>query len=212
MAAQIPNKGLGLEAEQRLAQLFGGAVEHPVQLLGRDPGLEGAAAGHPQDPDHLDLAFAGLGRGGGDPGQGGPGGGLGVDRVGLALSPSGAAVGAVDLDDLEAVGAGEAGQAGPVGAGAFHPDAFHRPVAFGPGDQGDIAAGRGRKALGAAQPPGLVDHGGHMQLQVGVDPTVTGLSGAGMLSMPFLPGYSDRTARTHRDGGQHCDESADTGS
>ena len=53
----------------------------------------------------------------------------------------------------EPVGAGETGQAGPVGAGAFDPDALHRPETLGPGDQGDIAAGRGRERLGAAQPP-----------------------------------------------------------
>jgi hypothetical protein len=94
-----------------------------VELLGRrHPGLEGAAAGHPQDPDHLDLAVAGLGGGGGHPSQGGSGSGLGVDRIRLAVSSAGAAVGAVDLEDLEAVGVGEAGQAGAVGAGAFDPD------------------------------------------------------------------------------------------
>ena len=142
-----------------------------MQLLGgRHSRLEGAAAGDPQHPDHLDLAVAGLGGGGGHPGQGGPGGGLGVDRIRLALSSSGAAVGAVDLEDLEAVGAGEAGQAGTIGAGAFDPDAFHRSEALGPGDQGDIATSRGRKGLGAKQSPGLVDHRGHMDLQVGINP------------------------------------------
>jgi hypothetical protein len=56
------NQGLGLEAAQRLTQLVGGAVEHPVELFGgRHPGFEGAAAGHSQQPDHLDLAVAGLG-------------------------------------------------------------------------------------------------------------------------------------------------------
>jgi hypothetical protein len=65
-----------------------------VKLLGgRHPGFEGAAAGHPQDPDHLDLALAGLGRGRSHPSQGGPGGGLSINRVGLAVSPSGVAVG-----------------------------------------------------------------------------------------------------------------------
>jgi hypothetical protein len=62
------------------------------------------------------------------------------------------AVGPVDLDSLQAVGAHEPGQPSAVGAGAFHPDALHRPEAFGPGDQGDIAAGRGRERLGGKQP------------------------------------------------------------
>src|SRR5215218_4981981 len=134
IAAHNLTRALVLEAEQGLAQFLGGAVEHAVELLGGGhPGFEGAAAGHPQDPDHLHLALAGLGDSGGHPGQGGPGGSLGVDRVGLAVSSAGAAVGPVDLDDLEAVGAGEAGQPSPIGAGAFDPDAFHRPKALRPG-------------------------------------------------------------------------------
>jgi hypothetical protein len=105
---------LGLEGEQRLAELFRSAVEHAVELLGgRYPRFEGAAAGHSQHPDHLDLAVAGLGSGCGHPGQGGPGSGLGVDRIRLAPAPTGAAVGAVDLGHLEPVGASEAGQPAP---------------------------------------------------------------------------------------------------
>jgi hypothetical protein len=64
----------------------------------------------------------------------------------------------------------KASQAGPVGAGAFHANALHRSEVFGPGDQGDIAAGRGRERLGVEQPPGLVDDRGHVGVQVGVDP------------------------------------------
>jgi hypothetical protein len=131
------------------------------------------------------LAVAGLGGGGGHPDQGG----LGVDRIGLALAPAGAAVGAVDLDHLEAVGAGEAGQAGPIGAGAFHAHALHRPEPFSPTDQGDIAAGRGRERLGVQQPPGLVDDRDHMSVQVGVDPDGDRSLGCWhALHNPFLPG------------------------
>jgi hypothetical protein len=142
-----------------------------VELLGGGhSGFAGATASHPQDPDHLHLAVAGRGGGRGHPGQGGPGGGLGIDRIGLAPAPAGAAVGAVDLDHLEAVGAGETGQASAVGASAFNADALHRPEAFGPGHQGDIAAGRGREPLGVQQPPRLVDHRGHVLVQMRVDP------------------------------------------
>jgi hypothetical protein len=92
----------------------GGAVQHAVQLMGgRDPGFHGAAAGHPQHPDHLDLTLTGLGRGGGYPGQGRPGGGLGVDRIRLAMSPPQAAVGPIDLDYRQAIGAHEPGQPRP---------------------------------------------------------------------------------------------------
>lgn len=41
--------------------------------------------------------------------QGGPGGGLGVDRIGLALAPAGLPVGPVDLDHLEVGGPQVAG-------------------------------------------------------------------------------------------------------
>jgi hypothetical protein len=113
-----------------------------VELLsGGHSGLEGATAGHPQHSDHLDLALAGLGGGGSHPSQSRPGGGLGVDRIRLALAASGAAVGPVDLHHLEAVGVDKASQASPVGAGAFHADTLHRSEVFGPGDQGNIAAG-----------------------------------------------------------------------
>jgi hypothetical protein len=138
---------------------------------------------------------------------------LGVDRVGLAPAPAGAAVGAVDLEDLEAVGAGEAGQASAVGAGAFNADALDRPEAFGPGHQGDIAAGRGRKRPRVQRPSRLVDHRGHMGLQVGVDAD-------GDRARGCWHAFHDRsfraartgTARTHRDGGQHCDGASRPGS
>ena len=180
---------------------------------GRHPGFEGAAAGHPQHPDHLHLALAGLGGGGGHPGQGGPGGGLGVDRVRLAPASAGAAVGAVDLQHLEAVGADKAGQPSPIGAGALDADALHRPKALGPGDQGDIAAGRGGKGLGATQPSGLVDDRGHMGFQVGIDPDGDrwGRCWHALHDRSFRAARTG-TARTHRDGGQHCDGASRPGS
>jgi hypothetical protein len=62
------DQGFGLEPEQGLAELFRGAVEHAVELLGGGhSGFEGAAAGHRQDPDHtvvqvVDAAEQGVGR------------------------------------------------------------------------------------------------------------------------------------------------------
>ena len=105
-----------------------------------------------------------------------------------------------------AVGADETGQASAVGAGAFNADALHRPEAFGPGHQGNIAAGRGHKRFGVEQPSRLVDDRRHMGLQVGVDAD-------GDRALRCWHAFHDRsvraartgTARTHRDGGQHCD-------
>ena len=122
------------------------------------------------------------------------------DRVALALTPAGCPVGPVDLDHLEAVGTSEANQASPIGAGAFHADALHRPEVFGPGDQGDIAAGRGRERLGGKQPPGVIQDRGHVQVQVGVDPDGDGCGwGWHAFQWPFLPGRSDRDG-THPSG------------
>jgi hypothetical protein len=54
--------------------------------------------GHPEHPQHLHGAVAGLGLAGGLAGLHGAGGGLGVDRVGLAMAAAGGSVGPVDLD------------------------------------------------------------------------------------------------------------------
>ena len=59
---------------------------------------------------------------GGPAGLGGAGGGLGVDRVGLALPAAGLAVRAVDLDQLDPGHPQMQRQPGPVGAGALDPD------------------------------------------------------------------------------------------
>jgi hypothetical protein len=113
---------------------------------------------------------------------------VGVDRTGFAPAPAGAAVGPVDLKDLEAIGTGEPGQASAVGAGAFKADALHRPEAFGPGDQGDIAAGRGREGLGVERPSRLVDDRGHVGVQVGVDSDGDRPGGCGQAFMAVAPG------------------------
>jgi hypothetical protein len=132
MAAHLLTRVLVLSPSSGAGSSWGRCTA-PVQLFGGGhPGLEGAAARHPQDPEHLDLALAGLGRGGGHSGQGRPGGGLGIDRVRLAVSPPQAGVRPVDLDSLQPVGAHEPGQPSAVGAGAFDPDPLDRPEAFGP--------------------------------------------------------------------------------
>jgi hypothetical protein len=57
------------------------------------------------------------------------GGGVGVDRVGLALGRPGIAVGTVDLDGLHALGMQVAGQPSAVGAGALHADLYEAAMA-----------------------------------------------------------------------------------
>ena len=77
--------------------------------------------------NHLDLAIAGLGLDDGLSGLDRPGGGLGIERIGLARASPGRPVGAVDLDHDLAVGGQEAGQPSAVAAGALHPPATGSP-------------------------------------------------------------------------------------
>ncbi|WUS19354.1 hypothetical protein OG693_34695 [Streptomyces sp. NBC_01259] len=64
----------------------------------------------------------------GSSGQGGAGGGVGVDRVRLADAATFGPVGAVDLDDPVPVRTGGPGEAGSVGGSAFHTDRDHMVV------------------------------------------------------------------------------------
>jgi hypothetical protein len=63
------------------------------------------------------------------------GGGLGVDRVGLAVAAPGGLVGLVDLGHLDALGVQVAGQRGAVGAGALNPGPPERAEGAGPGGE-----------------------------------------------------------------------------
>ncbi|AUG75771.1 hypothetical protein CFP65_0842 [Kitasatospora sp. MMS16-BH015] len=71
---------------------------------------------------------------GGPAGKGGPGGGVGVDGVGLAAPTAFGPVRSVYLDHRQSGLAGGAGEARAVGGGAFHPDRGHGAVG---GDEGD---------------------------------------------------------------------------
>lgn len=84
--------------------------------------LDRAAAGYAQGTQRLDAPVTLFRDSGGVSGQCGPGGGLGIDRVGLALPAASLAVRPVHLDQRHAVLAQEPGQASAVGAGAFHAD------------------------------------------------------------------------------------------
>jgi hypothetical protein len=142
-----------------------------VELVGGlGAGLDRRAAGHAQRPDHLDLAVTGLGHARGGACEHGPGGGLGVDRVGLAAASAGRPVGAVDLEHDLAVGMQEAQQPRGVGAGAFDAEALDLAQPACPGEQLPVAAGGGGHRGGGEQAAELVDRGGDVQLAVAVDP------------------------------------------
>jgi hypothetical protein len=137
-----------------------------VQLVERGgAGLDRAAAGHAQRPDALHRAGAGLPCAARGAGQHRPGRGDRIDRIGLALSPPGLAVGPAGLDHGQALSGQVAGQAGAAGAGALHPDLDQPAEAGQPGQPGQPGqqrpvAGRGRGELGVTeQPPAAVDRG-----------------------------------------------------
>jgi hypothetical protein len=68
------------------------------------------------------------------PGQGGAGGGVGVERIGLAAGSAGASVRAVDLHHGHTCRVQVAGQSGAVGAGALDPDRGELAVVTDPGE------------------------------------------------------------------------------
>jgi hypothetical protein len=147
-----------------------------------------------------------LAGGGGHPGQDRAGGGLGVDRVGLATLPAEPPVRPVDLHDAHPAVQQEPGQAGAVAAGAFDPDAVQVPVATKPAKQQlPVAATVGGELPVAQQPSLLVDDGGVVGAAVGVnaaDDHPGAFPGAlGHAGVAFPLGVRARTG-THRLGGR----------
>jgi hypothetical protein len=86
------------------------------------------------------------------------------------------AVRAVDLDDLYARFAQVARQAGAVGAAAFHPDTDHFAEACQPGQQLPVARRGGGELLDAELAADAVEGGGHVGVEMGVDPADDGHS------------------------------------
>ena len=169
-------------------------------------GLDGPAAGGAQHPDGLDGAGTSLGYGTGPSGQGSPGGSVGIQRVGLALSSASPPVRPVDLDQLDLFAGQVAGQARAVGAGALHPDLDHATEAAHPGQQGPVPGRGGRELVIAQFPPILIQHCRVMSLAVSVHSAHDGSllrCHAGLA----VPSFADERGRHARPGsGQHIDE------
>src|SRR5512133_1130549 len=161
----------------------------------------GTAARRPQRPDGLHDAVASLGRCGGHTGQDGAGGGLGVDRVGLAALAAGASVWPVDLHHGDVLVQQVAGQAGAVAAGAFDPDRVWVPVATQPAKQLPVASTVSAELPVAQQSSLLVDDGGVVGAALAVPPADDnpGALGHAGTALPLEP--RARTG-THRPGGR----------
>src|SRR5690606_29543223 len=116
------------EAAQSLTQVVGGGDDEGLDpALGVGALIDRAAAGDPQVPQRLDPSVTLFGDAGPLPGQRGPGGLDGVDRVGLALEPAGLAVGPVDLDHQDFLPVQQPGQPGAVGTGPLDTDTHQLP-------------------------------------------------------------------------------------
>ena len=97
--AAVDQRGWG-QRGQLVAQRWRGGHQDGSQLVHRrSAGLDRRGAGAAGDAQQLDWPVAGLRDGGGVVGQHRPGGGIGVDTVGLAAeNMAGGPVGVVDID------------------------------------------------------------------------------------------------------------------
>lgn len=86
-------------------------------------------------PDHLDIPIPGLGGCVGLAGQNGAGGGLGIDRVALAVLAPEPTVRAIDLNDAVPLGYERPAQARAVGAGALDAEGPDGPASDGPANE-----------------------------------------------------------------------------
>src|SRR6266487_89922 len=111
--------------------------------------------GHHQGAELSDGAVAGVGDGAGVTSQHGAGCCLGVDRVAFALAPPPGAVGAVDLDHVDALVGQVLGEPVAVAASALDPGGGDLAVAAGPGHQvgvGSVGGAKGARGQVAAEP------------------------------------------------------------
>jgi hypothetical protein len=152
------------------AQPRRGGDQQCVQLVDAGgAGLDGAGTDQVQRADRFGDAIAGLGHHPRAARQYRLGGGVGVQRVGLAPAAALPPVGPVDLDYLYAFGPQVPGQRGAVGPGALYPHRMQPPEGAQPGQQRGIA-GRGGRELRICQTTAVHQHHRSvMDVLVGVD-------------------------------------------
>ena len=102
--------------------------------------------------------------------EGRSGGRFGVDRVGLAPLAAHLTVGAIDLDDLDAVVLEVASEADAVGTSALDTDPFERAETLRPAPQSRVAPRVGVKDRRVEDLASLIDDGCHVEVLVGVNP------------------------------------------
>jgi hypothetical protein len=159
------------------------------QLKGYCAGFDGRRAGEAQHARGFDQAVLGLGCGGSATCQYGSGRILRVQCVALAAQAAIAAIRPVHLEDLDACIVQVARDARPVTAGALDPDLAHVAETAHPAHQGAVAGACGRERLRGQDDARGVEHGGHVQVLVRVDPTptITRLAASRVVILTLVP-------------------------
>ena len=163
------------------------------------------ALGHHQRPDGFHVAVPGFRRPESSVALGGPGRFDGVDGVGLALAAPGLTVGSVHLDHLDTLAPQDTGPGPPhtmpvpsTPTRAIGPKSPSQTSSF-------VMASRGGRELGHTQQPAdRIQHGRHVQVQVGVHSTRDRARGIYSCHChPFLSHWS--RGGTRRQVRQRCD-------
>jgi hypothetical protein len=89
--------------------------------------------------------------------------------IGLAAPPTTLRVGSVDFHHPDTFAVQAAGEAGAVAAGALDTDQFERTEAAQPPEQTAIARRGGLEGLHTQQATAVVQRGGDVHVEVGVD-------------------------------------------
>jgi hypothetical protein len=101
--------------------------------------------------------------------------------MGMVRQTAHLAVGAVDLDHMDAGAPKETSQPRAIGPGAFDADLGHGAEAVDPLKQTLVAAGCGDVGLHTQYATDRVQGGGHMDVQMGVDTADHGRSASTMV-------------------------------
>ena len=136
-----------------------------------DPGLTARALGDQQGPHRFHRPVAGLGHRSTTTPERRAGGFDRVEPVGLAVAATLLTVGSIHLDHLDPGALQEPGQAGAVGAGALDPHPGQVTEADQPAVQIPVAAWGGRERLDTQDAAVVVQRGGDVHIEVGVDST-----------------------------------------
>jgi hypothetical protein len=131
-------------------------------------GLDGRCLGQLEHAQHFHRPVTGLGCRADPAAEHRPGGGLGVEGVGLAPATASGLVRLVDLDHLNPGRPQVPGQCCTVGAGALHASPPQHPQRVHPGQQRSVTGRGSGEPLAAQQHTQRVDHRCGVQILMGI--------------------------------------------